>query len=105
MSAVVTMSVQTAAVAMRAGKTDIRLAVVFGFGLVWARRRVRRGVVSAIFLGFAMVGIFSMAGCGNRSFDASAGAAQSFPIVVTGTSTNLAGALVTHTALVTLVVE
>ena len=107
-SAAVTMNIQTTALAMRAVKTDFRFAVVFmfGFSIPWARRRGKgRRFVSAIFCVLAMAGVFSSVGCGDRSFNASASTAQSFPIVVTGTSTNLAGVVVMHTASVTLVVE
>jgi hypothetical protein len=107
-SAVVTMNVQTTMLAIRGGETDFRWAVVFMFGLSipWARRRgKRRRFVSGIICALVTAGVFSSAGCGDRNFSTSPSAAQTFPIAVTATSTNLAGAVVTHTTSVTLVVE
>jgi hypothetical protein len=99
-SAPVTMSVQTTAVAMRGVKTDLRFAMVLVFGVALMRRRGR-----VVLLAVAVVGLVATVGCGDRTFSAAARAAQTFPIVVTATSTNLAGAVVVHTAAVTLVVE
>jgi hypothetical protein len=99
-SAAVTMSVQTVALAMRTPRTDVRWAGLLILALPWLRRRRLAGRVL-----LAMV-VFSLAGCGDRSFSASpAHPAQSFPITVTATATNLAGAVVTHTASVTLTVQ
>jgi hypothetical protein len=98
-SAAVTMSVQTTTLAMRSVTSVERLAGLFVFGLVVVRRRR---------LAIAVVGVIFIVGCGDRTFSSSslaANAAQTFPITVTATSTNLVGALVVHSTSVTLIVE
>jgi hypothetical protein len=97
-SVAVTMSVSTVALAVRRMGTDVRWAGMLVLLIPW-RRRVRRAMVVAVFL---CCGV----GCGDRSVATSAGqAAETFPITVTATSTNLAGVVVVHTASVVLVVQ
>jgi sugar lactone lactonase YvrE len=67
--------------------------------LVWMRRR--RGWTCVL----VVVGLMSVAGCGTRAVPYTTPASRTYPLTVTGTATNLAGAVVTHSAQVTLVVE
>jgi hypothetical protein len=97
-SAPVTMSVQTIALAERKVRKEIWFAGLVGLTMLGRRRRRLLGVS-------VMVGLIACVGCGDRSFSGSQGVAQSFPITVTATSTNLAGVLVTHTVSVVLVVQ
>jgi len=99
-SVAVTMSVQTVALAMRSTPTDMRWAGLLLLALPWLRRR---RLAARVLLAVMVV---SLAGCGDRSLSTSSGhAAQTFPITVTATATNLAGAIVTHTVSVTLTVQ
>jgi sugar lactone lactonase YvrE len=106
-SAGVTMSIQTKALAMRSVTTDVRFAMLLLLGLAvpWARRRGRGRIVRSSLVVIVMGGVLFISGCGDRNFPTQTGTGQSFPLLVTATSTNLAGAVVTHTASVTLVVE
>ncbi|MDQ2925288.1 MAG: Ig-like domain repeat protein [Acidobacteriota bacterium] len=103
-SAAVTMFIQTTVLAMRMVKTDVRWAMVLVFGLAvpWGRRR-RRSVGLMVLALVALGG--SSVGCGSRSFPTSARATQTSAITVTATSTNLAGAVITHAVSVTLIVQ
>jgi len=57
-------------------------------------------------VGLAVVVLFGCVGCGDRNFSGAAGLGpQTFAVTVTGTSTNLAGAVVVHSTQVTLVVQ
>ena len=105
-SATVTVSVQTSATQalLRApagsGQGAIVAAaglVIFGFGL--ARRRCR----TVWMLGACLLSC----GCGARTVgeDGAALTSQSFTLGITGTSTNLMGAVVTHAAPATLIVQ
>jgi len=99
-SLAVTMSVQTVALAMRSTPTDMRWAGLLLLALPWLRRRRLAGRI------LLAVMVVSLTGCGDRSLSTSSGhAAQTFPITVTATATNLAGAIVTHTVSVTLTVQ
>jgi hypothetical protein len=96
----VTMSVQTVALVMRTTHTDVRWAGLLVLVAPWLRRR---RPVGRILLAMAVI---SLAGCGDRSLSTSSGhAAQSFPITVTATATNLAGQLVIHSTSVSLTVR
>ena len=65
------------------------------------RRKVRYITV----LGCTLFALTTL-GCGARTVgDASVAASRSFPVQITATSTNLAGNVVTHTAVVTLTVQ
>jgi len=91
----VTMSIQTVVLARRSETTTVWFAALVGLVMVGRRRRRLIGVVA----------LMALVGCGDRTFSGTQGVAQSFPITVTATSTNMAGAVVTHTASVVLVVE
>ncbi|MES2391394.1 MAG: hypothetical protein V4555_07125, partial [Acidobacteriota bacterium] len=89
--------------------TPLRAEMRPGFGgreVLWAlvvpvlfvrRRRWLVGVMT-----LAVVG---MVGCGARTVSGGAPSSRSYALTVTGTSTNLAGAVVVHLTVVTLVVE
>jgi hypothetical protein len=54
------------------------------------------------------MGLMGLSGCGSRVVlygDTGQAASQSYVIIVTGTGTSNSGAVLTHTAVVTLVVE
>ncbi len=101
----VTMSVQTSAVLPITTRVRRYGGVVFAFVLLpWmlmGRRRLRR----AIALGAVLVMMVSAVGCGARTISSAAMGGKSYTLTVTGTSTNLAGAVVSHATQVTLVVE
>jgi len=52
-----------------------------------------------------MMGMLSMVGCGARSISTALEGGKTYTLTVTGTSTNLAGIVVSHSMQVTLVVE
>lgn len=77
------------------------LAVLPGWWL--SRRRRGRALVAWMLAGGVLC---FLAGCGARTVTSTSGsAAVSSTLTVTGTATNLAGAVVTHSSTVTLVVE
>lgn len=101
----VTMSVQTSDVLPVAA--TVRRYGIAGFAcllLPWLLVR-KRGRVRPI----AMCGVLTLltgaAGCGARSISSTALDEQTYMLTVTGTSTNLAGVVVSHSMQVTLVVE
>jgi sugar lactone lactonase YvrE len=101
-SAVVTMSVQTAAAAAQERGQWLVVALLplpFWMG---RRRRSRWRLVAMCGLVLALV---SAVGCGSRSISTDASTQQIYTLQVTGTATNLAGAVVTHSATVTLIVQ
>ena len=65
--------------------------------VMWKRRRVRGAV--------CMLAVGMLAGCGARTIPEGGGRSKSYVITVTGTGTNLAGAVVTHSTQVSLTVE
>jgi len=101
-SATTTLSVQTTtAMASRAQAISAWWAV--GFALpVFSTRRRRRKMWLAVVTACCVVGL---GGCGDRSLSIAAQPSQSYTFTVTGTGTNLAGVVVTHSAVVTMVVE
>ena len=52
-----------------------------------------------------MVFVVGLAGCGTRSLSIENTQGRSYTFTVTGTGTNLAGVVVSHSTVVTLVVE
>jgi hypothetical protein len=103
-SASSTMSVQTtAAMASRAQARSVwwALGLALPLALLRGRRRLWLPVV-ALALGLGLMGL---AGCGTRSLSLAAQPSHSYTMTVTGTGTNLAGVVVTHSVVVTLVVE
>lgn len=91
----VTMTVQTVTQARVWQPEAIWVALVTGGICCWRRRRVAGLLV--VFLG--------LTGCGDRRYPTQGVAPQSFEITVTGTATNVVGAVVVHRAVVTLTVE
>jgi sugar lactone lactonase YvrE len=99
----VTMSVQTRSTGARLQRYGGVVLAAFGLPLWWMgrrRRRSRRGV----WRGLAMVLLVGLVGCGARSVSTPAVGGQTYSVTVKGTSTNLAGAVVSHSMQVTLVV-
>jgi sugar lactone lactonase YvrE len=70
--------------------------------LLAMRRRRGSGAVLACLLGAFLL---AATGCGDRTLGGAAQASQSFGLMVTGTGTNLAGAALTHTTGIGLVVQ
>ena len=101
----VTMSVQTSAVlpiAMRVRRYGgVVLALVLLPWMLMGRRRLGRAIALCAVL--AMMA--SVGGCGARTISSAAMGGKPYALTVTGTSTNLAGAVVSHSTQVTLVVE
>ncbi|HEX4652164.1 MAG TPA: Ig-like domain repeat protein [Granulicella sp.] len=73
------------------------------------RRRLGEVWLGGLSLGvFGLMGLMGLSGCGSRVVlygDTGQAASQSYVIIVTGTGTSNSGAVLTHTAVVTLVVE
>jgi hypothetical protein len=98
------LSVQTTtAMASRVQPVSAWWALILAVPIYWARRR-RRLLLQVVTMSVCVVGL---AGCGTRSDsgDASTQPSQSYTLTVTGTGTNLAGVVVSHSAVVTLVVQ
>jgi hypothetical protein len=95
----VTMSVQTNSSVARLQRYRGLILAAFGLPLLWVGRR-RRGVLR----GLATVLLVGFVGCGARSVSTAAVGGQTYSLTVKGTSTNLAGAVVSHSMQVTLVV-
>lgn len=106
-SATVTMSVQTSAIVT--GLATIRryqgaVFVCAMFPLLLISRR-RRCLGRSMVLSGVMILLLGVTGCGARSISTASLGGQTYTLTVTGTSTNLAGAVVSHAMNVTLVVE
>jgi hypothetical protein len=106
-SATVMMSVQTNATVSRGPAGQRYRGLVFAcFVLPWLLRgRRRRGLHRSVAMCTVLALLVGAVGCGARSISAGALGGQSYTLTVTGTSTNLAGAVVSHSTQVTLVVE
>jgi sugar lactone lactonase YvrE len=104
-SAAVTMSVQTSdvlpVIARAWGGGGAVLACLL---LPWMLRR-RRGLGWSMTMCGVMALLMGVVGCGARSISSAALGGQTYTLTVTGTSTNLAGAVVSHSMQVTLVVD
>ena len=106
-AATITMQVQTTAVTSRLRRsTDdhlvLKAVMLLPFVVLLKLQRSRIKAMTVCLLVFGLLG---MSGCGARSISTAVLAQQRFDLQVTGTSTNLAGAIVTHTASVTLVMQ
>jgi sugar lactone lactonase YvrE len=114
LNSAVTLTIQTPNAAVRGrpglgprGWPPVVLAALWGPWLVWGRRR-RGG--TWCWLGVLCLGALSagVCGCGSRTVSyggTGQAASQSYSITVTGTGTTSSGAVLTHSAVVTLVVE
>jgi len=103
-SASSTLSVQTTtAMASRAQPISVWWALGFVLPIYWARCR-RRLLLQVVTMSICVMGLVA---CATRSESIEAGQqpSQSYTLTVTGTGTNLAGAVVSHSVVVTLVVE
>jgi hypothetical protein len=106
-SANVTMSVQTSATGLTSISDRRIRGVVLACllcPLLLIGRRKRRVWRSVATCG-ALLWMLGVAGCGARTISTAALGGQTYTLTVTGTSTNLAGAVVSHSMQVTLVVE
>ncbi len=102
----VTMSVQTSATLLAGGWRRASGVVLAGLIFpMWIMGRRRRKGPRWLGLCGLMMGMISMVGCGARSISTPLAGGQTYSLTVTGTSTNLAGAVVSHSTKVTLVVE
>jgi len=95
-----TLSVQTT-MAMASRTPGVRAWWALGFVLPLLMVRRKKLWLPVV----AMAVCVGLAGCGTRSLPLAAQPSQSYTFTVTGTGTNLAGVVVTHSAVVTLVVE
>jgi hypothetical protein len=105
-TATVTISVQTASIGARASDWGKRMSLL-STGLLlpfllFTRRRKRSSFSTCI---FASLLLFGTVGCGARSITTAFVAKQIYNFQVTGTATNLAGTLITHSVPLTLVVQ
>jgi sugar lactone lactonase YvrE len=92
-----TMSIQTLASVVKLRSTPGSLYALLCLPLLLLRRRSRRLL--------PICGLIVIAGCGTRINQPPTPAAASYPIIVSATGTNLAGAVVVHTTTVTLTIE
>jgi sugar lactone lactonase YvrE len=101
----VTMSVQTSATLLALGWRRVSGAVLAGLMFpIWILGRRRRRQQWLAICGL-MMAMLSMAGCGARSISTALVGGKTYTLTVKGTSTNLAGIVVSHSTQVTLVVE
>jgi sugar lactone lactonase YvrE len=102
----VTMSVQTSASLLTASWSRMSGAVLAGLLLpIWILgRRKRTGQRWLAICGLLMA-MHSLVGCGARTISTTLAGGKTYALTVTGTSTNLAGMVVSHSTQVTLVVE
>jgi sugar lactone lactonase YvrE len=102
----VTMSVQTSATLLTLGwrrmSAVVLAGVLFPMWIVGRRRRISGGWLATCAL---LMGMLGVVGCGARSISTSLTGGKTYTLTVTGTSTNLAGTVVSHSTQVTLVVE
>jgi hypothetical protein len=105
-SATVAMSVQTNATLSRGPLGRYRGAVFACLLFPWLLMgRCRRGLRRSIAMCCMMTLLVGAVGCGARTITSAALGGQTYTLTVTGTSTNLAGAVVSHSMNITLVVE
>ena len=91
-----TMSVQTVALAWWA-RGGVVWAIVVPVMVLFRKRRGRLVVLATVCVG--------LGGCGSRTVGSTTVQKQTYQVTVTGTATNLAGQVVSHSAQVTLIVE
>jgi hypothetical protein len=103
----VTMSVQTNATLARGpAEWRYRGGVFACFILPWLLMgRCTRGLRRSIAMCSVLALLAGVVGCGARSITPAAAGGQTYMLTVTGTSTNLAGAVVSHSMQVVLVVQ
>jgi hypothetical protein len=102
----VTMSVQTSATLLTLGwrrmSAVVLAGLLFPMWIVGRRRRINGGWLATCAL---LMGMLGVVGCGARNISTSLTGGKTYTLIVTGTSTNLAGTVVSHSTQVTLVVE
>jgi len=105
-SVTVTMSVQTSSTLLTQGWKRVAGTVLAGLMLpLWILGRRRRMGPRWLAICGLMMGMLSILGCGSRSISTALVGGKTYTLTVTGTSTNLAGIVVSHSTQVTLVVE
>jgi sugar lactone lactonase YvrE len=106
-SAAVTMSVQTNATLARRQMEQRNWGVVFACFILpcLLMGRCKRGLRGSVAICSMMALLVGAVGCGARSIATVPPVGQTYTLTVTGTSTNLAGAVVSHSINVTLVVQ
>jgi hypothetical protein len=105
-TAAVTLSIQTLA-SQSAGfaPTHPRLLVTIVLIATFVLLRRRRTGLGPLSLLAILMLLATSAGCGSRSESVPALGGQTYPLTITGTSTNLAGAIVTHQTQVKLTMQ
>ena len=105
-SADVTMTIvtssQTAQVRSEQGRMAVALTGFLILPIFGLRKRRSRTTLAAV---CTLAAIVPLVGCGARTISESALAVKSYTITVKGTSTNLAGSVVVHSAVVTLGIQ
>jgi sugar lactone lactonase YvrE len=102
----VTMSVQTSAALLAGRWRRLSGAVLMGLMFpMWILVRRRRTAPRWLARCGLMLGLLSVVGCGARSISTALEGEKTYTLTVKGTSTNLAGMVVSHLTQVTLVVE
>jgi sugar lactone lactonase YvrE len=102
----VTMSVQTSAMLLtRAWRLTGGVVLAGLLCPLWMMGRRKRRVRRLAAMCGLLMWMLGLAGCGARSVSTSLLGGQTYALTVTGTSTNLAGVVVSHAMQVTLVVE
>ena len=102
----VTMSVQTSATLLATEWRRMSSAVLAGLAFpIWMLGRRRRKGPRVVALCGLLMGMLAIAGCGARSISTPLLGGKTYALTVTGTSTNLVGSVISHSAQVTLVVE
>jgi len=102
----VTMSVQTSAPLLADGWSRVSGVVLAGIMFpMWIMGRHRRDGRRWLALCGLMMGMLCMVGCGARTISTPLLGGQTYALTVKGTSTNLAGMVVSHSVQVSLVVE
>jgi hypothetical protein len=104
-SATVVMSVQTAANSTKAGGSGRWFWAALLLLPWWIRDGRRRSRLGAAAGSVVMLALGCAVGCGSRNISTVASPEVSYALKVIGTGTNLAGAVVTHSATVTLIVQ
>jgi sugar lactone lactonase YvrE len=106
-SVAVTMSVQTVALAQLGAPSRTKNFILWVFCLpfgIGALRRRKQRSTAVLFLAFTFA-LAAVAGCGARTVADATASPHSSQLTVTATSTNLAGAAITHSTVVTLQVQ
>jgi sugar lactone lactonase YvrE len=100
--AAVTMSIQTIALAENASPQTIVWTFCTPIGFLFFLRRKHAGFITVTALSCFL---FAVIGCGARTVSTETPASQAYKLTVTATSTNLAGAAISHSTPVSLIIQ